>query len=273
MLEQLHDRGLEAVRFLEDARRLVKHADAGLVRLLGDVGAVGQVEHSRRDHQQRDAGRVAAYDGDPEQGDAPGGETGRDGERDGPEQLRGRRTAFRDRDDALYHQRAQGVDNGDGGQPAQPAEDAEQRMVPDHGMEDELGDSGLEAQLGDVEDQLQRRLAAVEGEGDRCADGLRRHHSGRVGEVEAGDQRDLVQREAGRLAAELDVDDRDLAEDEESRQGPPGHLQRQARRREADHEPEVEDRSDRYQRDVQRPHPHRDPAHGGDCALSRGCRE
>ena len=268
VLEQLHDGRLQAPGPLQHAVRLVEELDRLLPPLLADVGAVGQEEHRRRDQQQPDAVGVPADDGHAEEGHAARGEPAGDGERDGPDDRRRLRPALGQGDDGLHDQAAEGVHDGDRGKPAQPAVDAQQCVRAHHPVEDDLGDGGLEAQLADVEDQLQGRLPAVEGEGDGRAQRLRQDHAHRGREVQPGDERELVQGEGVGLLPDLDVDDGDLADEEEDRQRPPGHQLKAGRGSgKVDDDPEEEDRRRGDERRVECPDPPHDSAHGPDLDL------
>ena len=112
----------------------------------------------------------------------------------------------------------------------------------DHGVDDRDRHDRRQAELGEVERQLDRTLAAVEEEGQRGADEAGGDERGRRDEEEPGDHRQLAHRERVRAATDVQVDDLRLGEIEAGGEQPDreddrdGH--RQVRRDELDREDE-----------------------------------
>ena len=87
---------------------------------------------------------------------------------------------------------------------------------------DDRGQADRERELAEVEEQLDRRQPAVEQQRQRGADDRGDHEVAAGGEDEAEDERDVAEREGVRVAAELEVDDAALADEEPEREPPPG---------------------------------------------------
>jgi hypothetical protein len=120
-------------------------------------------------------------------------------------------------------------------------------------MEHDDRHAGFEAEVGDVERQLQHGLAPVQHERGDDAGEDGEDEVPRRREEQAQDQRDLVQRIGEDLAAELDVDDRYLGEREHGGERPPLQLERRMRGVEpVDHE-EVQGRGGAGQGCVEQP--------------------
>ena len=128
------------------------------------------------------------------------------------------RRALGDRDDGRDEQHAKSVCDTDGDERGDP-----QASVSPAGerAEDEKRHSGAERLLGEVERELHRTLAAIDGERETRAGDLAREQRERGGEEEAEDEPDLRHRERVRLLTEVDVDRPRLGDVERERDPPP----------------------------------------------------
>ena len=96
----------------------------------------------------------------------------------------------------------------------------------DEPLDHEQRDAGAERELGEVEEGLEGRDLAVEGEGERRADEARRARARGRKEQQAGHQRQLAQRQRVGAPPEVQVHHPALGGRERERHQPPGHVQR-----------------------------------------------
>ena len=86
---------------------------------------------------------------------------------------------------------------------------------------DDRGQADREAELAEVEDELDGGQPAVEQQHQRRAEHAGQHQPRRAGEHEAEHERHVAERERVRVAAELEVHDAALGDEEADRQPPP----------------------------------------------------
>ena len=88
-----------------------------------------------------------------------------------------------------------------------------------------IATQACERELGDVEDELDRRQPAVEQHHEsRMPSRQPSTNASRAAEDEAEDERDVAERERVRAAAEVKVDDAALGDRERDRDRPPGQV-------------------------------------------------
>ena len=118
---------------------------------------------------------------------------------------------------------------------------------------DQRGQADRERELAEVEEELDRRQPAVEQQRQRGSDDGGDHEVAAGREHEAEHERDVAERERVGVAAELQVDDAALADQEAERQPPPGDV-RLVQRRQAGDGPGEERDGGGPDREVEPPH-------------------
>ena len=115
-------------------------------------------------------------------------------------------------------------------------------------VDDQQPQASRERELGQVEDQLDRRQAAVEQKRQPGADQDGGHQVPGAGEDEAEDERDVAQRERVGAAAKVQVHDGALGDQERRREDPPAQVRRgEGRKSPGKAEVERRRRSDEHQ--------------------------
>ena len=226
MIEQRHQRPVDLRAALQDAGRLVEHLEAFVLLALGEVGPICHEDGRDRDGEQKGRSRLDEEDGDHEQGQARIGEGhdpthheharnpaglchplrqgDRGGDRENADKVLGRR-----RDEG----RSPGMRTEADGCVVQNVDDAER----DHRAKQELGQ---------VEGQLDRSLAATE---DKCqARSAEPRHDvlGGAQKKDAVDDRYLAHREGVSTAPDVQVDHLRFSHVEEDRKQVPRQSQR-----------------------------------------------
>ena len=82
----------------------------------------------------------------------------------------------------------------------------------------------MKRELGEVEDELDRRRPAIEQQHDPAAQHARRDHAFGATEDQPEDERNVAERERVRAAAEVKMDDAPLGQGERDRDQPPGNV-------------------------------------------------
>ncbi len=204
--------------------RLVQEVDLAALLALSDVEAIRDEDAERRDGEQPELRRVVPDEphADERQAGVDSGARQREAERRGD--TGGIEVSLREGDRREDHPRLEDARGEDRDQHADEAGRAEWIVVVDEIHEQQRCHAVGDREVGEVERQLQRRLAAVERQRDGGSGDVREHHNHGRREEESHDERKLAEREGLRIAAELDVDDEHLGGAEERSQHPPGNL-------------------------------------------------
>ena len=216
VLEEGGDRRVELGRVLEDPARLVEQLESLVLLALRDVRAIGEEHRQQRDHEQGQQQRVQPQHRDGQQREARVGDRHQPAELDHLGQLLVLRGAAGHRDRGRDRERAEDRGarrRGERGHPVPGVRDAVGGLEQvEHGQRRCRG----EREVGQVEGQLQRRLAVDEERGP----GPQQHRQEvvvRGQQEEADDGRELAQRERVLLAPEVDVDHLELGREERRR--------------------------------------------------------
>ena len=133
---------------------------------------------------------------------------------------------FREGDCGQDHERLDDAAGEHRHQHAEKAQRAQGIVVIHEVHEEHRHDTVGNGEIGEVERELQGRLAAVDRQRERCPGDHREQDDQRWREEEPDNERQLTERERLRVAAELDVDDEHLRRREERDEHPPGDLAR-----------------------------------------------
>jgi hypothetical protein len=261
VVEQGGQRRVQLGRVLEDPARLVEQLQPLVLLAFRDVRAVGE-EHGHQGHdQERQQQRVEPQHRHGQQREARVGDRDQPAELDHLRQLLVLRGAPGHRDRRGDGQRAEDGGTRRGGECGRPVGRVRHAVRGLEQVEHRQRGGRGEREVGQVERQLERRLAVDEQRGA----GPHQHGQEVVvrGEQEiADDGGELAQRERVLLAPEMDVDDLQLGREERRRHEVPrdrdGRLDRGLPAQEED----VQDRRDAHQQGAEQGDPdrRRDPA-------------
>ena len=270
--QQLVDAGVELGRVLAARHRVVERLDVVVAAALEPVGAQSERAGGGRQEQRGRprTGRVPAMSPRPAPGWRPSACPGTRRPRSSS------RARWRDAPRRATRQRRRGRSRSPPRARPRPARRASPpagtRRVPST-IARKMADRERRAQraLGEVEDDLERPLAAVEDERRAHADELRGDEPERRHREEAEHERHLAQRQRVRLAAEVHVDDGALGEEEADRERPPGDGQLVDGRRQVAGRQEHE-RGGRRDGGGEQPDPGRARAGEGTRSVEGSCR-
>jgi len=251
--EQALDRLGDLGRARQRAVGLVEELQPLAALALGDVGAVGEEDGQQRHDKERERPRLGRDDQRGDEAEARVRDGDREVGREHVPELAEAQPALAERD--------RGADQRDAGRRAHLGADDDgdrQLRAPvgadgRHPVADQRGEADRQGELAEVEEQLDRRQPAVEQQRQRRSHHGRDHEVRAARQHEAEHERHVAQREGVGVAAELEVDDATLADQEAEGEPPPRDMRLVQRWEVADRAGEERDRGG-PDREVEPPH-------------------